>query len=206
MFRPRLTSSAARRASKWALLGLAAAVCLPETAAPAQEPEEGEPKTVEVAAGDLTLTVPETWKKEPAANRLRLAQFTIPAPEGVKDETELTVFGGFGGSDADNLQRWADQFVEEGRKVTVVQGKGREGAYKLLDASGVWNAPDGPPMMGKTKRQPDSRMLAAIVAVPGQGNYFLKMAGPSKTVDAQVDAFRASIGGDKASEKPFALK
>ena len=197
MFRRRLTASAA-------LLGLAA-LGLP-AAALADHHEEGEAKTVEVTADELTLTVPETWKKEPAANRLRLAQFVIPAAEGVEDETELTVFGGFGGSDAANLQRWADQFVAEGRKVSVVQGKGREGEYKLLDASGTWNAPDGPPMMGKTKRMPDSRMLAAIVAVPGQGNYFLKMAGPAKTVTPQVDAFRASFGGDESTEKPFELK
>ncbi|MFH5803156.1 hypothetical protein [Alienimonas sp. DA493] len=198
MFRRRLTASAA------ALLGLAALGLPAAASAPLQDDEQ--PKTVEVAAGDLTLTVPESWKKEPAANRLRLAQFVIPAPEGVEDETELTVFGGFGGSDAANLQRWVDQFVAEGREVTVVQGKGREGEYKLLDASGTWNAPDGPPMMGKTVRKPDSRMLAAIVAVPGQGNYFLKMAGPEKTVAPQIDAFRASFGGDKASEKPFELK
>ncbi len=188
-----------------ALAGLAALVCLPALAR-ADHLEEGEAKSVEVAAGDLNLTVPETWKKAPVANRLRLAQFSVPAPEGVKEATEVTVFGGFGGSDAANLQRWVDQFVAEGRKVTVVQGEGREGAYKLLDARGTWNAPDGPPMMGRTKRTPNSRMLAAIIAVPDQGNYFLKMAGPAKTVDDQVNAFRASFGADKATEKPFKLK
>ena len=196
MLRRRLTAAVA----------LAGLVALPATAAWASPQEEAEAKTVEVAAGDLTLTVPETWKKAPLANRLRLAQFDIPAPEGVKAETEMTVFGGFGGTDAANLQRWVDQFEAEGRKLTVVQGKGREGEYKLLDAQGTWNAPDGPPMMGRTKKMPNSRMLAAIVAVPGKGNYFLKLAGPAKTVDPQVDAFRASFGGDKSTEKPFELK
>ncbi|NNJ27071.1 hypothetical protein [Alienimonas chondri] len=200
MLRRRLTS----------LASLAALVALPATVAfagPAPDHhEDGETKTVEVAAGEMTLTVPEDWKNVPPANRLRLAQFLIPAPDGVKEETELTIFGGFGGTDAENLQRWRDQFVAEGRKLTVVEGKGREGAYKLMDASGTWNAPDGPPMMRRTKEMPNSRMLAAIVAVPGQGNYFLKLAGPEKTVAPQVDAFRASFGGDKATEKPFELK
>ena len=150
--------------------------------------------------------MPEAWKKTPPANRLRLAQFLMPAPEGVTEPTELTVFGGFGGSDADNLRRWADQFVAEGRETKVVQGESREGDYKLLDVTGTWNAPDGPPFMRKTIEKPDSRMVAAIVAVPGKGNYFLKMAGPAKTVDAQVDAFRASFGAKPDTEKPYELK
>ncbi|MEM9701912.1 MAG: hypothetical protein AAF907_05665 [Planctomycetota bacterium] len=191
-----------------ALFALTALAGLPlvSVAEPLRFVKEDEKKTVEVAAGDLTMTVPESWKQTPPANRLRLAQFTIPAAEGVTDQTELTVFGGFGGSDSANLQRWVDQFVADGREVSVVQGKGREGAYKLLDAKGTWNAPDGPPMMRKTIRKPNSRMLAAIVAVPGQGNYFLKMAGPAKTVDAQVAAFRSSFGGDEETEKKFDLK
>ena len=171
-----------------------------------EKDEAKEAKTVEVQAGEMTLTVPETWKRTPPANRLRLAQFVVPAAEGVNDESELTVFGGFGGSDSANLQRWVDQFVAEGREVTVVKGEGREGAYKLLDAKGTWNAPDGPPMMRKTIEKPNSRMLAAIVAVPGEGNYFLKLAGPAKTIDAQVDAFRASFGGDQETEEKFELK
>ena len=178
-------------------------------AAPLDHHEKGEAaevKTVEVAAGDLTLTVPETWEKQPLASRMRAAQFLVPAAEGVEEPTELAVFAPMGGSDEANLRRWVDQFVAQGRTVSIVRGDSREGAYKLLDVSGTYNAPDGPPMMRKTIAKPGSRMLAAIVAVEGQGNYFLKMPGPAKTVAAQTDAFRALIGAKEESEKPYELE
>ena len=167
---------------------------------------EKETKTVEVAAGDLTLTVPEAWKKGKPASRMRLAQFTVPASEGVTDETEFVAYPPFGGSDADNLRRWVSQFAEDGREVKMFEGESREGVYKLLDATGTWNAPDGPPMMRKTIAKPNSRMLAAIVAVEGKGNYFLKMAGPKQTIDAQAAAFRASFGAKPDSEKKYELE
>ena len=165
-----------------------------------------ETKTVEVKADALTLTVPEDWKRGEPSNRLRLAEFVPPKPEGVTDDAEVTVFGGFGGTDEANLQRWIDQFAADGREVKLVRGESREGAYKLLDATGTWNAPVGPPMMRKTEPKPGSRMLAAIVAVEGRGNYFLKLTGPAETVTAQADAFRNSFGAKKESEKPFELK
>ena len=66
--------------------------------------------------------------------------------------------------------------------------------------------PIGPPIQGKTQEMPDSRMLGIILERENQGNYFLKMAGPDKTVAAQEDALRASIEGDKKSEKPYEVK
>ena len=53
---------------------------------------------VDVKARDLTLSVPQSWKQQPPANSLRLAQFIIPAAEGDKEEPELVVSGPFGGS------------------------------------------------------------------------------------------------------------
>lgn len=36
--------------------------------------------------------------------------------------------------------------------------------------------------------------------------FFLKMAGPEKTVGAQLEALRASIQGGKDSEQPYEVK
>jgi hypothetical protein len=47
-------------------------------------------------------------------------------------------------------------------------------------------------------------MLAAILAVEGKGNYFLKLTGENATVTAAAEAFRASFGGKAADEKAFA--
>ena len=195
----RLTAAAALAA----LLPLAA---LPALADHHEGDAKQEVEVVPVKVEALTLTVPKSWARNKPSNRMRLAEFTPPAAEGIKDPTEVTIFGGFGGTDEANLARWRDQFAAEGRKVSVVQGKGREGSYKLLDATGSWNAPVGPPMMRKTELKPDSRMLAAIVAVPEKGNYFLKMTGPAKTVAAQAEAFRNSFGAEQETEKAFELK
>ena len=40
-------------------------------------------------------------------------------------------------------------------------------------------------------------MLAAIIAVPDEGNYFLKLSGGKETVGKQVDNFRKSFKADK---------
>ena len=191
----------------------AAGLCVLPLAATAG-PQDGEKpaavtkvaETVEVPAGDLTLTVPKTWTKEQPSSRMRLAQFTVPAADGVTEPTELVVFGGFGGTDEANIARWVAQFQPAGREAKAVRGTGREGVYTLVDVTGTFNKSVGPPMMGKTEPLPNARMLAAIVAVPGEGNYFLKMAGPAETVAAQADAFRASFGAaDPGQEKPFDL-
>lgn len=162
-----------------------------------------EAKEVEVKA--ITLSVPESWEQEPASNRLRLAQFTIK-PEAEESDAEIVVysFGGGGGGVAANVSRWVKQFEAEGREVTVTEGKSKAGDYVLVDIQGTYNKPVGPPIRQQTEKAPNSRMLAAIINVGEEGNYFLKLTGGKKTVAKQVENFRKSYGADKSSEKPYA--
>ena len=60
--------------------------------------------------------------------------------------------------------------------------------------------------MRKTKDLPDARMLAAVVEVPGKGNYFVRMAGPAATVDPHAEDFRKSFGAEVKSERPYTVK
>ncbi|MCH5376325.1 MAG: hypothetical protein JJ992_20335 [Planctomycetes bacterium] len=161
-----------------------------------------ESKEVEVKA--IKLQVPESWEQQPASNRLRLAQFAIKPVEG-ETEAEIVVysFGGGGGGVTANVGRWVKQFEAEGREVKVVQGKAPAGEYVLVDIAGTYNKPVGPPIRQQTERTPDSRMLAAIIQIPNEGNYFLKLTGGKKTVEKQVENFRKSFKADKDSEKPY---
>ncbi|HEY4263440.1 MAG TPA: SMP-30/gluconolactonase/LRE family protein, partial [Schlesneria sp.] len=106
--------------------------------------------SAEVKIDDITLKVPATWKQQPPANKLRLAQFLIPPAEGDEHPTELVISsfpGGGGGVDA-NLKRWTDQFSPEERKVKIFSGKSPQGEYVLHDVSGTYNFSAGGPFAG----------------------------------------------------------
>lgn len=161
--------------------------------------------TTPVAMDDvLTLQIPSNWEKVKPDNNLRLGQFKLPAAEGETEITELAVFPPFGGSVNENLMRWEGQFSGAEKKST--KGKTAEGKpYYLLDLTGTYKKPDGPPILRKTVDKPDYRMLAVIIETT-QGNYFLKLTGPKKSVEAQVEAFRKSYGGDAAKEEAYEIK
>lgn len=186
------------------LLQHALLVCLCGAAAgPALAAEEKKSeKTTRVEVGKLTLTVPEAWEFQEPTNRLRLGSFDIPAAEGAEIDTELTIFafgGAAGGVDA-NVQRWIAQFREDGRKQKITRGEAPQGKYVIVDLTGAYNMPVGPPFAMQTKLVPDARMLGAIIDMKDEGYYFLKLAGPRKTVDQNAKAFRASFGADPEKE------
>src|SRR5579871_219033 len=85
--------------------------------------EKTEGKTKTVTAGDLKLTIPETWKQPPTTSSMRLAQFEVPAAAGDSEDGEIVIFNfgaaGGGGVDA-NVKRWVGQFQEEGRKQKIL--------------------------------------------------------------------------------------
>lgn len=162
-------------------------------------------ETVEVKAQDLKLTVPKSWKQQQPSNNLRLAQFQIPAVEGAKGDTELVVFPPFGGSKKQNVDRWIGQFDTEGRTVKTTGGTSTAGEYIFVDLTGTYKLPEGPPIAQKTRPAPDYRMLAVILTSPQGGNYFLKLVGPAKTVEANAEAFRKSFGSVADDEKPVEL-
>lgn len=162
-------------------------------------------ETREVVAQDLKLQVPKTWKQQQVTSNLRLAQFAIEPVEGDEDVTEMVVFPPFGGSVAENVKRWIAQFEPEGRAVTMTQGEAEQGKYVLVDLTGTYNKPDGPPILRKTKPTPGYRMVAVMFTAKAGGNYFLKLTGPEKTVAAAIDAFRQSFGGDASKEEKYEL-
>ncbi|MBQ09939.1 MAG: hypothetical protein CMJ45_00100 [Planctomyces sp.] len=162
-------------------------------------------KTRSVKLRDITLAVPTSWKQEQPRSRLRAGQFKLPPVKGDQQPAELAVFffGGAGGGADANIRRWKGQFQSKGRQAKVLRGESTQGLYLLLDVSGTYNQPTGPPIQGKTKPMPGARMLAVILAVKGKGNYFLKLTGSQKTVTAAAAALRVSFGADAKKEKPY---
>lgn len=162
-------------------------------------------ETREVKAQELTLQVPKDWKQQQVSNNLRLAQFAIDPAEGDEEPAELVVFPPFGGTVSENVKRWIEQFQGDDRRVTMKQGEVEQGKYVLVDLSGTYNRPDGPPILRKTKATPGYRMIAVMLTSKAGGNYFLKLTGPEKTVEKALDAFRKSFGADASKEEDYQL-
>lgn len=155
-------------------------------------------------APELKLVVPVTWKEARSVSRMRTLTLQIPPIKGDRDKSELTIFK-FGPQEVQsNIDRWVGQFQSKGRKAKITQGKTKAKVdYYLANISGTYKKPDGPPIMRKTKDVPGYRMLAVLINVKGKGSYVYKLAGPDKTVAAQLKAFTTMIGGDSKTEKPY---
>jgi gluconolactonase len=168
----------------------------------AQDKEKG---TNVVDVKEIKLTVPKAWKQEKPSNQFRVAQFKIAPVEGDKEEAELVItqFGGGGGGVNDNIKRWENQFEPKDRKIKVTKGKSKLGEYVIVDGTGTYLKPDGPPIAGKTKPTPGSRVLNVMLMIEEKGVYFLKLAGPEKTVTGTATDLRTSFGAKAEDEKEY---
>ncbi len=168
--------------------------------------QEQEVKLVSVTARDIKLDVPESWKQVKSTSTMRVAEFAIPATEANGEGAEMVVyyFGDQTGGTKANVQRWIDQFYEEGRKHELTGGKCRDGRYVLVNISGTYKKPDGPPAAQKTIDKPGSRVVGVVLVAErdaAEEYYFLKLSGPDALVAAQVSALRNSFGVEKDPKK-----
>lgn len=182
------------------------AICFALIVSPAfSEEAKKQEETVEVKAADLTLNVPKAWKQQQPSNNLRLAQFVVPAAAEGVEAAELVISGPFGGSAAQNIQRWLGQFDSKGREVKMTQGTSSQGKYILVDISGTYNRSIGPPIRRQTESVEGFRVINVMLSVENGrgGNYFLKLTGPSETVATAGALLRASFGADADKETAY---
>ena len=167
--------------------------------------EEKEKATQVVEVKDIKLTVPKAWKSEKPSNQFRVAQFKIDAVDGDKEGAELVItqFGGGGGGVDDHIRRWINQVEAKDRKTKVTKGKSKLGDYVVADVTGTYLKPDGPPIAGKTKPTPGSRVLNVMLMIEDKGVYFLKLSGPEKTVSETASDLRVSFGAKANDEKEY---
>lgn len=165
-------------------------------------------KTTEVQLKEMTLKVPNTWKTAKGSS-MRLATYAIPKAEGDDDNAELSIFsfGGGGGGVAANVTRWVGQFDGAGRTSKITKGMAGTNEYYFVDVSGTFKKPKpgSPPFRQETITAKGYRMLGVILVLKDKGVYYLKLAGPQKTIKAAESDFRNSFGGDSKTEKAYEL-
>lgn len=167
---------------------------------PAAKKEQAPPKTV---AG-VTLAPPAGWQERPAGG-MRKAQYALPKVEGDADDGELVIFhfGGGGGSVEDNIARWCGQFErpdgKPAREAAKVEKKTIAGLeVHLVELDGTYVA-ETRPGSGQRHRKEGWRLLAAIILGP-EGPLFVKLVGPTKTLEASREAFQKYIESAKTTQ------
>ncbi len=157
---------------------------------PAPGPKaDGKPVTVDTH----TFSLPGNWKEVPPANSMRKYQASIPKSGGDPEDGEFSVLTGGGGVDA-NINRWTGQFggptsLVAKREVKTANG----GMAVVVELEGAYSAMT---MQGQQPPKPDFAQLGAVVTT-AQGDYFLKLIGPKKTVTENKPAFEAMVGSFK---------
>lgn len=151
---------------------------------------------------EFTFSYGKPWVRQQVASSMRVGQFLYDHEDESLADVELVVFffgvGGGGGVQA-NIDRWLGQF--EGAPESKTEEKEMGGKkVVLLTAKGTYleTAPGAGPFSGGAKTaKPDYTMLAAILPSE-QGDVFIKVTGPTKSVEAMREAY------DKFIASPFA--
>lgn len=140
------------------------------------------------ATGELRFKAPDGWTVEKPSSSMRVAQYKLPKAEGDKDDASLVLYffgSNQGGTAQANIDRWIGQmqqpdgssskdkaktetFTINGLKVTTV------------DVNGTYTA-EMAPGSGSFHDDANYRLRAAVIETP-KGNYFVKLAGPAKTI------------------------
>lgn len=136
----------------------------------------------------IQFTVPADWEERPLASTFISAEYRLPGPGGPARLTLSTA----GGDVEGNIKRWIDQFqrgpsdpAPKRSKLTVI---GMESEF--IELSGTFLGSMEKAMSGSgDNRTPNAMMLGIVVPAPNGRNYFLKLTGPQKTVEAQRAAF-----------------
>jgi hypothetical protein len=147
---------------------------------------------------ELKFRVPPGWVEEERTSSMRLAQYRLPKAEGDTEDASLVLyyFGqGQGGSVTANIDRWlaqmkqADGSAVKGSKDEHLVANGLK--VTMIDLSGTYVA-ETAPGSGTFNNKPGYRLRAAVVETPN-GNYYLKLVGPEKTVAQWNEPFLSYI-------------
>lgn len=140
----------------------------------------------------LTWTVPGGWTSVEPATPMRKAQYKIPGPGG---DAEMIVyyFGpNEGGGAVPNAQRWAGQFtLPDGKRGTDVMKLDQVTVDKLAVVTVATHGTYAGDMATPGPR-PNYMLLGAIAQGP-DANWFFKLTGPRRTVEAEHRNFNALV-------------
>jgi hypothetical protein len=165
-----------------------------EATPPATAPSD--PTAVEFLG--LRGSKPATWVWRAPVNPMRIANYTVPG-QGEADAGEVIVFyfgPGQGGSLDANIERWEGQFrgPEDKPVKATTQSLQVDGMnVTLVELAGEYMP------MGQTWYTPDQLFITAVLDAPA-GSVFIRLTGPSQTVEANREAFMGLVRGLKRVE------
>jgi hypothetical protein len=156
-----------------------------------------ERRTMEL--GKLKMVAPKDWTPKEPTVRIIAYEFATPAAKEDKIDGRMTVMSA-GGSIEDNIDRWYTQFSQEDggdtkKRAKVEKIKVAGQPVHLVDIAGTYKDQRGP--MAPAVSRKDYRMLGAIVETK-EGNFFIKLYGPKRTIAQHERAFRDMIEGIKS--------
>ena len=139
----------------------------------------------------LKFTVPTGWVEEERSSSMRVAQYRLPKAAGdtEDDSVVLYYFGqNQGGSAAANIERWVSQMKQADGDASKKENLEVNGLKATtVDVAGTYVA-ETAPGSGTFLNKPGYRLRAAVVET-SNGNYYVKLVGPEKTVAQWNESF-----------------
>jgi hypothetical protein len=139
-------------------------------------------------SGDLHFKAPDGWTTEKASSSMRVAQYKLAKADGDKEDASLVLyyFGATqGGTPQANIDRWISQMQQpdgsssrDKAKTETMTVNGLK--VTTVDVTGTYAA-EMAPGSGTFHNDDNYRLRAAVIETP-KGNYFVKLAGPQKTI------------------------
>lgn len=148
----------------------------------------------------LKLNAPQAWKRVKPAEK-RVAQFELPgggdmAVFAFGDQEVVSADDTGGGGVDNNIERWVDLFQEDGRTASIKVADGSLGQYVFVEVDGTY-------VDAQKKAHPNSRLLAVILGVKGQGVFFFRSVGDDKVISAQKAGLRQMVGANAEKERDY---
>ncbi len=164
--------------------------------------EDPKTTTVELANGQLTLIAPEEWVKGQPKSSIVQYEFSAPKLEE-KDKAKAAriTFTASGGTIDANISRWFDQFEQPDKSATKDKAKLEKfeadgQTIHWVDIPGTFKDTMGAgpfaPSKAPTMRE-NYRMLGAIIETKKMGNHYVKITGPTETVEKLAEGFKKML-------------
>ncbi|MEL7500258.1 MAG: hypothetical protein AAFN77_21865 [Planctomycetota bacterium] len=167
--------------------------------------DDVKPFDVEIRDGRIVFSASGKWEKVKPRSRIVEFEIKVPKEKGDTKDGRLTIMGAGGTIDA-NIDRWKKQFeiakdAEDKDMMAVMKKKINDQQVTMVDITGTFiDAPGGPFSGGQKIERPDYRMLAAIIETEMDGNYFVKLYGPKKTIGKHFKRFKKMIDSVKVGD------
>lgn len=176
----------------------------PPISTPAAAPAATVIESGPVSVAGLTLTPPENWIAEQPDSAMRAAQYKLPGDAGDASAVIFYFGAGQGGDAAANVARWVGQFKNPADAATPAVSESsateRDGMkITFVRVTGTYAPSPMGPMAKPEPPMEDAAMRGYIIEGAPGGSVFLKVTGPTSTVDAHAEAIDAFVAGAKRS-------